>query len=708
MLNELISVERGARQAGIELIQRHPDVQDAGRMAVLLVQLGEQGDVVAVKPIPQGVTPWTLRKGNHDSFPFVQLKNPLWKATDADTKAKTRAAILELSHAATFPEESFVKWPGKGMLKALKAREASLQDVCGDAKIVPETISRFLRARGDKPRGQLDLLRSISDRLTEGLELSAQDEWLDVAVALLIGKRGALLFEASGYELPIYHPSLIPAISEALIQNDSATVVKGACALTGMKTVLLTGNAPQTKLPLRLGPTYLFAKNKNIDANMRYGLTSTSAMPVGREEIMRLDAALRALVSVERKNITWVGIPGKAAMPDLLLAFVEGALDAPVAEALVAEDFSEELDDSDASNSSIATFEKRTGRLIETVRRGRARTDIRATPVNLIVIRKLDQGNGKIAYAEASSVEDLHAAAQKWTQGERNVPGWLKMTIAGRDPRRRTPPHVAPLGLIAFSKKFYIRGGRVQRETVGVSAAESLRVFLVGKGDDRFARGNTKHLLRLVLSRRSTLVSGAAHATHARRDRAAKDFDNHEALRTVTILGVLLHKLNRGKEDYMNEAAFKLGQLLSAADVLHAGYCADVRGGDLPPSLLGNQVFVMAQSAPNRALAVLCRRWKPYDGWAKKTARDTGWLEKLVKSENKNDTERGWAIRKALRQAREIRPLAADLAPMLEDCRVDDSFRAELLLGYIAGLPPAKKEAETEYDLDEIKTEQEA
>jgi hypothetical protein len=185
------------------------------------------------------------------------------------------------------------------------------------------------------------------------------------------------------------------------------------------------------------------------------------------------------------------------------------------------------------------------------------------------------------------------------------------------------------------------------------------------------------------------LIVGTAHALRRRFDHA-KDFDRREALRTVTILGVLLHKLGREKEAYMNETAFKLGQLLAAVDVVHVGYCADVRGGDVPPSLLGNQVFTMAQSAPAKALAMLCRRWKPYDGWAKK--KRWGEAEALVASKKKDDRDRGWDIKKALRHAREMGPLAVELAPALEGCRTDDIFRAELLLGYIAGLPKPEKE----------------
>ena len=146
----------------------------------------------------------------------------------------------------------------------------------------------------------------------------------------------------------------------------------------------------------------------------------------------------------------------------------------------------------------------------------------------------------------------------------------------------------------------------------------------------------------------------------------------------------------------MNDTAFKLGQLLAAVDVVHAGYCADVRGGDVPPSLLGNQVFTMAQTAPAKALAILCRRWKPYDGWAKKATRDRARADKLIASKVKAEEQRGWDIKIALKQAREVTTLAQDLRGALPDRTVDDSFRAELLLGYIAGLPKAQGRAREE------------
>ena len=82
MLNELLTVERGARQAGLEMAPRHPDVKDARSMPTLLVQLDEQGHVASVRPVHSDITPWTLRDGQHNSFPFVQPKPALLNSVE--------------------------------------------------------------------------------------------------------------------------------------------------------------------------------------------------------------------------------------------------------------------------------------------------------------------------------------------------------------------------------------------------------------------------------------------------------------------------------------------------------------------------------------------------------------------------------------------------------------------------------------------------
>ena len=132
----------------------------------------------------------------------------------------------------------------------------------------------------------------------------------------------------------------------------------------------------------------------------------------------------------------------------------------------------------------------------------------------------------------------------------------------------------------------------------------------------------------------------------------------------------------------MSEAAFMLGQLLAVADVVHVGYCADVRKGDVPPKLLGNSVLTVAQSNPVKALALLGRRWSPYWAWAKRVDMD------------KAKREKNWAVMRGAAHAARAAELSRDLHGQLPE-RTDDTFRAELLLGYVAGLP---KRADDNHD----------
>src|SRR5271157_1797421 len=92
-----------------------------------------------------------------------------------------------------------------------------------------------------------------------------------------------------------------------------------------------------------------------------------------------------------------------------------------------------------------------------------------------------------------------------------------------------------------------------------------------------------RRLLRMLLHRHGSLLRGVAAARHRGTDHL-KIFDpktdlRRDALRSVAWIAAFLHTLGRQKELYMSDAAFRLGQLLAAADVVHIGYCMDVRGG---------------------------------------------------------------------------------------------------------------------------------
>lgn len=718
MLNELLMVERGVLQAGIKMSLRHPDVKEAAKKPTLQIFLDPHGHVARIRVISSSRLEerrlWKLVEGQKNSFPFIQpkplLKNEAiqhWKQhlSKRPSDSEKRELLLELASDSNVRSVELGEWVSAGMMKALHDRRRYLIELeQSDIVVLPTTIDRFLLAC-DKGIGgdPSKLTLEITHQIIEELKLSTNSDLLAAAIALCVDtgtKSGALYFDSEGsFQIDMTDERVSDQLCQHLRKIDLDCMArKGVCSVTGEDGVLVSGNFSQPNLPI-IGQSFLFARNEAIPSATRYGKKSSASIPVGYMTDIKLRAAVEALCSSERYGKTWRAIPGEAPkQSDLLLAFVDEAIDAPAVALLAGndeEDLSEEEPNSTADAvNSVAAFEKRTERLIEAVQ-AKIKADLRNTPVHLIVIRKVDTANRKVVYASTPTVADLYKAATTWVAGERNVPSWLTLPIPRKGenkPRPMEPSHVAPLGLIAFSKKVFIRGRTESKEVVGLPAAETLNFFLDPVGDGNLsARRRVSRVLRLVLNRRLTLVTGMAHALRRGFD-FARDYDCSEVLRTITLLGLVLHKLDRKKEVYMNETAFKLGQLLAAADVVHAGYCADIRGGAVPPSLLGNQVFTLAQSSPAKALGILCRRWKPYDGWAKKTARDLDRAEALIASKQKGDQQRGWDIKKAMRHAREMGPLAAELAQSLEGCRVDDTFLAELLLGYIAGLPKAQIE----------------
>ena len=722
MLNELLTLEQGVRKGGLITTPRHPDVKDAGGGPTLIVGLDDDGKVATVRPLPSSATPWTLRDGQQNSFPFLRWKYKLSCPSQQEDsrqdvldkpKESRREAVLAFSRSLSLEDCVETKWPSKKFLSRVAERREELKDLENtEAEVVPATFDRFLKAcELVKRRNGQTLLTAILSSVVANIEATPQAEWIELAIALLVGEKKngiwecnpALLFEAEGCRKSILAPELILAVSSVLNQGTSGEADRSAtsiCGLTGNTCRLLQGNFPQPKLPL-IGQTFLFAKNPATRANDRYGKSGGEAMAVGHDTIVRLGGALSAITSIERRNICWRGIPGeKPKQTDLLVAYVEGIPDAEVALVVAEEDFAEELGDSSSDAvSSVARFEELAGRLLRLVK-GRISCDVREVSVRLMVFRKLDPANRKIVFSGCTTVPELYEAALSWARGERNVPSWLSLPVFQKGTKKplQTPPtHVAPLGLTAFSRLLYFRDGEEHSELNGLAAKDVLALFLQGGDASKAGRSRASTVMRHVLRRRGPLVLGTAHTLHKGLD-ASRLGDCREVLRTITVFGILLEKLGRSKEVYMNDAAFKLGQLLASADVVHAGYCADVRGGSVPPSLLGNQVFGMAQTNPTKALAVLCRRWKPYDGWARKTDRERNRIDSLTAEDRgKGDNQRGWDVKKALRSARGMRSLASELASILDGCRVDDAFRAELLLGYLAGVPkPDKSKGTTE------------
>ena len=147
----------------------------------------------------------------------------------------------------------------------------------------------------------------------------------------------------------------------------------------------------------------------------------------------------------------------------------------------------------------------------------------------------------------------------------------------------------------------------------------------------------------------------------------------------IPTLGLLLYKCGYKKEDYMKNAAYLIGQLLKISDVLHKLYCEIKRGGEIPPRLAGNGLFVSAAEMPVQTLAQLGVRMNPYISWAQQYSGQT---------KEKSD-DAAWRLKMHaawhLKMYKEISSALRDVFP--ESISFSDYDKAQLFIGYLAALP---------------------
>jgi hypothetical protein len=699
LLNELHAVGVALADAGIPVTIRHPDVKDVPERQTLRVQLGPSGDVARVAAIPatDASRLWTLRDGQHNSFPYHQLKSPLLRISADDERvarfrgkstpaAERWSLLLSIAGSAEFNTADFTEWPGAGYLRRIAERNAALAALCDSgAAAVPAAFERFGRGAA----APLELLRSLVVALAEGMQRGrfAIDD-LPLLTALLLDGKAGLYFDVTrDFSRLAGDDRNVAEISRALRSRNDGGSSSRVCSITGQHAFLVDDKFPQPTLPI-LGQTYLFARNRDAPTGARYGRAGTDSVDVGAETATLLQAAVERLTHDDWEGRTWCGIPGeRPKQRDLFVAFVQGAEDVRLA-ALLTED----SEPAPGAEDRFASFAERlveafTGKL-------KPRRD---APLSMFVLRKLDPANRKVVYSSNTlTVGALLAAAERWSTGCANVPPTIRLSVpsgAGKPASLQPPWDVAPFSLPRLTRQQFIRGGTQRQEIVGLTTRDAMRLFLAPDGA---VTAFATTVLRRVLGGRAVLLEGVGHAQSRGFD-DLKVFDRREALDTVTLLGLLLYRLGRPREMFMNDTAYRLGQLLAGADLLHVAYNASERGGaTLPPRLIGNAALPMAQSNPARALDVLGRRWAVYDGWAKRKRNQWRFPERFrgkhrneIEKKDLAEYEKAQTIGRGLSALRRMEPLAAELGSTLRDVEVDEVFRAELLLGYMAGLPRA-------------------
>jgi hypothetical protein len=706
LLNDLLAIEKGLKAHGIPLADRHPDVKDMAKGWALRVRLGTDGRIAALDFVAEAGRGalWTLRDGQHNGFPGLKTGAGLLhledQARDAHAAAwesdKTpggrRRELLRLYGNNSVNADQLATWPNVGHRKRIGERLQSLRSLTNDplTAAVPAAFERFLAALDASPSFLEDLLAAVAKRIQ-----ASGDEWLDRGRAALTGPIAlAIDVIEDEFDRDACDPRQVGAVSAALSASldpvDSHAECEGLCALSGESAKLHSGNFPQPNLP-GLGQTYIFSRNRDIPSLTRYGRTADASFPVDSGLLRRLAGAISKLTEEDEKGRTWRLIPAESGdKPDLLVVSMAEPGLRP------ADAFSD--DDEVGGEAALRELASR----VLDQSRGEYEHESPQSEVTVLILRTVDPANRKTIYHRKTTSAEVWDAARRWQAAKSNTPDWLTLPFPGTGKSEvvlRRAPYVAPLSIVPISRIQFANGGRRRISVIGTTAAAAFSLFLHEGDVGRSARS----LLRLLIRRHESLLGGLA-AARAKGTEYLKDFDpkadlRRDALRSITWIGALLHHLghyNSWKPEmsdsvsYANGLAFRLGQFLAAADVIHVGYCADLRGGDVPPNLLGNSVLTIAGSDPTRALSILQTRLKPYLGWAK---RVDSIYAKAAAEERLGNKNRAIALRRGVSQARRSEEIANDVHAMLapyksKSKKPDDAFKAELLLGYVAGLPP--------------------
>lgn len=690
MLAELHDACRGLRASGITIQVRHPETKPlAGGRAVLRALISQAGEVQHIDLIDLGDAPRFWKIGdNQKGFPLLTLGPrddgrpgkkdppiPLRAGGDPALRAELRAGdtsverrielVRELFRRSERNTEALQPWPKQQeWLRDLAERLRPLEDGPAAAVLI---LLRSLLACDTKR-----LLASLDAAIGEALRGSVDEYMVAHLTRLVFIGGGEVLLDLEG-KRNACDPRNLTEVSSALGMSEGEDNERvGECSLTGRVGRVVTRKFPEAVWPL--GKTPVFTKNADIPCAARYGRSDADSCLVSRTLASELAATAEALTTDDRKGATWAWISqDRGDEYDMLLSYVAAQHDLRLAEALT---------------TSPGVFEE-LARDVQSLARGRqaALND----SVSVFIVRKLNQANIKVICRTTTTLEDLRRAAELWTAGCKNIPDAIGLYVPqgkGKAADLLRPPLIVPAAIVALGRQVFIRGRTKPQDAPGPTFADAMRLFL-GQGDRR--RSVARSLLSVFLPRRRPLLAGIAQAA-LRGD--TKGFDAGGALDSVTVLGLLLSALDRPKEKYMNDAAFKLGQLLAAADVLHLGYCHDVRGsGSIPSSLLGNQLLVTARGTPRKALEQMNSRWKVYQAWATKKRQGAD-----IKPEM-GATGSAWAVWRAVWVPLNVQGLATELSADLPQRFQSDMDRSELLLGYMAG-PPRKPSTKTPSDVE--------
>ena len=564
MLNELALIRNGLGDEYIQTVHKH--LAEPGKNNVLRILLSSDptNDRIDDLHCVQGEEHknyWTQGIGNKNQFPAVKLPFPLrpsgvgayesWKKDCKTPSPQQQLDCLEkLRNVHPIDISKHQDWPD--YRQKLIERMEIYKNLQGDATIVHSLLDTFLAIENNGSA----FLAELDEKLWKQCQFSARKEILNIAALILFaggqsliegfilhGKRPTLLFDLSKGDLySAAHKCWKIHISSALYTYEEREGNNkqryGTCAISGDADVPLVADTFPTPKCKHLGNITLFSRKAKVFTYERYRKGAAHSMAVSKALADELAGALDYLNQSEKKGKTWDILPSETGKGDLLLAFCRSMPDVEPIRLLTPDaDWLEETEYELEAKQICESFKGKN-------------PDLTIEPrVDFLIIRKISDGVQKAIFSSSQTLSNLAAATDNWVQASNNLPSIELMFYekGEKSPRFKSPRAIYPQQFAILFKKHYNRDIVAGKHPAvpGLPFSETMALFLNENcGVDLLSR----LLNRLIRQFANLLEQGALKKTK----RAIHHKDAHHAL---SAMGLLLYKLDRTKEVYMNELA---------------------------------------------------------------------------------------------------------------------------------------------------------
>lgn len=712
MLNEGHLLYKSLERCGIKLTNRHPDVKEPGKKDGLIVGLDEKSRVekIEFRNSEDIKKLWTIREGNHNSFPVLKLQRPIWKVDKEDALRKNlgslkkdetekRKLIFEEKRELNITETEINWW------KRLQERVTKIlpyfETEETEYQALPELMNRFLGSKlGDFINDLLTKLKRIENDIPYSLleNILIGNKW-DKKKQEYVAEIPIIL-DVSNWEdfyIRVASPKFEDFVSQCLfkMQEDSSTkpiYCRGLSALSGIETILESDKFPNPKLPV-IGNAYLFSVNHQTPCQTRYKKTSTDIIPIGRKEANAIQDSLNWITENSRKGKTWYAIPGLMDKKDLLIVYIDNKPDININKAHM-------LGGVSKNDFSESNYEATAKVVIDALK---GKEIVKANDlIRIFVLRKADPGRTQLSLQRVYTISELVKADELWQEAAKNNPSFslpffrkeiervtVKKQIKSESISQffnnnelntifLSPWCPFPADLVQITQKQWIRFGQDTSSVAGISLGDVYDLFFDLHNKQSHL---TENALQITIQRIQPLLIGFGNADHKNEIRDFNTEAKFTVLKAISILSIYLYKLGIRKENYMKDTFFNIGRFLSLIDTLHYEYCKNVRSGSIPHQLLGNAHLQIALDNPVAAFDILSRRINVYQAW---TRKEKGEQAKLGR----------WAVS-------ELGKVSSLLAEKNLPTKTTSLERAQILLGYLA-----KTDRKNENDLsEEIKEE---